>query len=251
MRLSQGHLKGLGTCPRKFQHIYLDQFAPPTDLALLEKMAVGSQFHLLLQQRSLGLPIESLLAGDPRLQGWLEQFEQQAGGILALGEAIVWQQSEQMRTIAIGEHVLTAVYDLVLLGQTRGKVLDWKTYPLPRQSQWLQADWQTKLYLYILRETTGLATENLSMAYWFFQAGEAQSLTISYSEARHREIGAELQELGDQLSGWLGDYEARGVNFPQVNDRRVCQDCAFAIRCERGAEVGETMAWEAIEEVVL
>jgi hypothetical protein len=250
MRLSQGHLKVLATCARKFQHIYLDQFAPPTDLDLLEKMATGSQFHLLLQQRSLGLPIESLLVGDPRLQGWLEQFERQAGGILALGEEIVWQQSE-MRTIAIGEQVLTAVYDLVLLGQTQGKILDWKTYPMPRQSKWLQADWQTKLYLYILRETTGLVAENLSMSYWFFQADAAQSLTIPYSEARHREIGTELRELGDRLAGWLADYEERGVDFPQVGNLKVCQDCAFAIRCGRGEELGKTMDWAEIEEVVL
>jgi PD-(D/E)XK nuclease superfamily len=239
MRLSQAHLKLLSSCPRQFQHIYLDQFAPPTPIDQLARMTAGSQFHLLLQQQDLGLPIAAMLAGDPQLQRWFDQFQQQADAILRLeGEPILWQQSEQVRTIAWGEHVLTVVYDRVLLGPTQGQILDWKTYPQPRQVKWLQQDWQTKLYLYVFSETSGLSPHNLALTYWFFPADPtadgAQSWRIGYSDRQHAAIRAELTALLDRLTAWLAAYEATGESFPQVAvDAELCASCSFAVRCGR------------------
>jgi hypothetical protein len=255
MRLSQAQLKVLETCPRQFQHKYLDQFDSPLTIEAAIRMQQGSQFHLLMQQWGLGLPIEPLLEGDPQLQKWFEQFQRQSGEILQLGEPVLWQQSEQMRTIKFGDHVLTVVYDWVLIGQTQGKILDWKTYPKPRQIKWLQQDWQTKLYLYVLAETSGLAAEHLSMCYWFFQIdeSEAQSLSVGYGSAQHEVIRADLQGLCDRLTRWLADYQDRAISFPQVGELKVCEGCGFVARCGRGEqpEALEGLAWEAIEEVAL
>jgi PD-(D/E)XK nuclease superfamily len=238
MRLSQSNLKHLATCPRKFQHLYLDQYAVPVGLAQGARMAQGSQFHLLMQQQSLGLPIAAMLAGDAQLQGWFEAFQAQRSTILCLAEneQILWQQSEHLRTIAIGPHVLTVVYDWVMLGATQGQILDWKTYPKPRQADRLAEDWQTLLYLYVLAATTTVVPEQLAMTYWFFQGGEdgVQSLRVRYSSQRHAQTQAELDGLLTQLTRWLADYADKGMAFPQVDGAaQHCVDCAFAQRCGR------------------
>jgi hypothetical protein len=260
MRLSQGQLKLLATCPRKFQHIYLDQVALPTALDQLAKMKAGSQFHQLMQQHSLGLAVTPLLAGDVQLKGWFEAFQQQTDRILRLDdhEQILWQQSECLSTLQFQQHVLTVVYDWVMVGATQAQVLDWKTYPKPRRVEWLQADWQTRLYLYVLAETNPkLLPDRLSMTYWFFQTqvgdvqekGDVQSLRIRYSSDAHEQTQQDLQQMMQQLSQWLDDY-SRGVSLPQVAiEQGMCGDCPFGSRCGRVVQESVELNWGAIAEV--
>ncbi|NEP21702.1 PD-(D/E)XK nuclease family protein, partial [Moorena sp. SIO3I6] len=70
-RLSQGQLNVLETCPRKFQHIYFDQLGTPVSPEQQERLTWGSRFHLLMQQRELGLPVTSLVEEDTQLDYWL------------------------------------------------------------------------------------------------------------------------------------------------------------------------------------
>jgi PD-(D/E)XK nuclease superfamily len=246
MRLSQSNLKLLVTCPRKFQHLYLDQYAVPVGLAQGARMAQGSQFHLLMQQHALGLPIAPLLAGDPQLESWFNAFQQQRSTILCLAEdeQILWQQSEHLRTIALADHVLTVVYDWVMLGATQGQILDWKTYPKPRSAAKLETEWQTLLYLYVLAETTTVVPEQLAMTYWFFQtqAGEpVQSLRVRYSSQRHAQTKQELTRWLGQLTQWLKAYQQHRTDFPQIDRTQgECESCAFAGRCGRSLPEEDT-----------
>lgn len=241
MRLSQSNLKLLATCPRKFQYLYLDQFAVPVGLEQVERMAEGSQFHLLMQQHSLGLPIEALLEGDRQLQTWFDTFAQARSRILCLdeNEQILWQQSEHLRTIAKRDHVLTVVYDWVMLGATQGQIIDWKTYPKPRKAKYLRQDWQTRLYLYVLAETTNIVPEQLVMNYWFFQAkegenGNVQNEPIRYSTDQHQQTDADLKALLDQLNQWLAAYATDRATLPQIDQSKGhCENCTFALRCGR------------------
>jgi len=70
MRLSQGQLNLLERCPRQFQLTALDQLSSPAR----ETRARLGPFHLLMQQRELGLPIESLVQQDTQLQSWMTAF---------------------------------------------------------------------------------------------------------------------------------------------------------------------------------
>lgn len=53
---TQRLLNFIENCPRKFQHIYLEQLDSPLTPAQQEKPTWESRFHLLMQQRELGLP---------------------------------------------------------------------------------------------------------------------------------------------------------------------------------------------------
>ena len=108
-RLSQQHLNLLTTCPRKFQHLYLDNLSVPTTPIEQERLNWGSQFHLLMQQRELGLPIESLMLENQEMQHCFENFFQAAPEILnpQTQDSLILRQAEHNRSINFNNYILT------------------------------------------------------------------------------------------------------------------------------------------------
>ncbi|MFN6324434.1 MAG: PD-(D/E)XK nuclease family protein, partial [Aphanizomenon sp.] len=148
LRLSQGHLNLLATCPRKFQHSYLEQLNTPIDPKHEEYQILGSRFHLLMQQREMGLPIDNLLQADSQLQSWMTDFSNISPEIFTTDiDNQTFRESEHYRTLQIGDYLLTVIYDLLIADQNQAQILDWKTYPQPPKPEILAQNWQTKLYM--------------------------------------------------------------------------------------------------------
>lgn len=232
LRLSQGQLNLLERCPRQFQHTYLDQFGSPSSLEQQERQTWGSRFHLLMQQRELGLPIESLVQEDAQLQRWMTAFTSAAPDILT-SASHTFRESEHCRTLQVQGYVLTVVYDLLIADEI-AQILDWKTYPKPQNRRWLAQNWQTLLYLYVLAQTSDYLPEQISMTYWFIQSPDKpQSLKFAYSANQHQQTGQKLNALLSQLTDWLQRYQ-EGELFPQVvKGSERCESCTFAVRCQR------------------
>ncbi len=245
MRLSQGQLNLLETCPRKFQHTYLEQLASPTTPEQQERLILGSRFHLLMQQKEMGLPIEPFIQEDEQLRQWFTAFVGAAPKILSLGDLNpVLRQSEHPRTLEFEGHLITVVYDLLILTEQQAQILDWKTYPKPQKSRRLAENWQTRLYRFVMAETSHYQPEQISMTYWFFQSREAdqtepQSLRFAYDTAQHSKIRQDLTRLLQQLTGWLDHYQATGESFPQIPHTSTCDECSFALRCQRSWDLME------------
>ncbi|HAZ49878.1 MAG TPA: PD-(D/E)XK nuclease family protein [Cyanobacteria bacterium UBA11371] len=233
MRLSQGHLNLLATCPRKYQHTFIDQLGSPTTPEQQEKQAWGSRFHLLMQQRELGLPIESIIQEDAQLQRWVTGLVGVAPDILTPNpNSEAFRDSEHCRTLAFGDYLLTVIYDLLIADIKSAQILDWKTYPKPQKRQNLAQNWQTRLYLYVLAETSDYAPEQISMTYWFVQSQpEAKSLKFTYNAGLHEQTRRDLSRLLHQLTDWLRRYE-KGEEFPLVEEPAgTCDFCQYAVRC--------------------
>ncbi|MDX2229613.1 MAG: PD-(D/E)XK nuclease family protein [Leptolyngbyaceae cyanobacterium bins.349] len=233
LRLAQNHLTLLETCPRKFQHWVLDQLGIPEAVEQQERLRQGARFHLLLQQWLMALPIAPMLQADKQLHQWMEAFQAAAPQILDEGV----QQPESDRLLEWAGYLLTVRYDLLILGNEHAKILDWKTSTRPKQAQKLEHHWQTRLYRFVLAETSRYLPEQISMVYWFFQSnpqdGTPHSLTFQYNSRKHEETRQDLQRLLSQLTEWLTQYQA-GQAFPQVGwGSPQCEDCSFAARCER------------------
>ena len=237
IRLSQGQLNVLERCPRQFQHTYLDQLGTPASPEQQERQTWGSRFHLLMQQRELGLPIESLVQEDAQLQRWMTAFTSAAPEILKPDlNSQTFRESEHCRTLKVQDYLLTVVYDLLIADERLAQILDWKTYPKPQNRRWLEQNWQTLLYPYVLTETSDYLPEQISMTYWFVQsADEPQNLKFAYNTTQHQQTGQKLNRLLSNLTHWLQRYQ-EGEPFPQVaegSDR--CDSCQFAVRCQRDA----------------
>lgn len=259
LHLSQGQLTLLETCPRKFQYIFLDQLGFPIAPEQQERVSWGDRFHRLMQQRELGLPIQNLLSFDAVIQQSVEAFVQAAPEIFQTDSGTV-RQSEHRCAIHVQGYLLTAIYDLLVLSESQAQILDWKTYRRPQQSSWLAQHWQTRLYPFVLAETNHYKPEQISMTYWFVQAGQdplppPESLKFVYSTALHHQIQQDLTSLLNSLTHWLERYET-GEPFPQVPSIEPCKTCSFAMRCQRGqkgqpATPLPVMDWTEIEELVL
>lgn len=241
LRLTQGHLTLLTTCPRKFQHLVLDQLGTPEEIEQQERLLQGARFHQLLQQWWLQLPIAPLLDNDAQMQQWFQAFEQVSPQILDPATA---QQPESDRTLAWAGYLLTVRYDLLMLGTHHAKILDWKTYPRPQATRWLEQNWQTRLYPFILAETSNYAPEQIAIGYWFFQADATDTLpshlTLAYDRTKHEATRQELTRLLTQLTTWLEQYQS-GTPLPQVGwGSTLCASCSFAARCDRAIAPAET-----------
>lgn len=247
LRLSQGQLTLLEYCPRRYQYTILESLAVPASPELLEAQQWGDLFHLLMQQREMGLPIDPVLQADTPLQNCLTQLQTSAPQLFdKTGE--IFRQSEHERSLMLQGYWFTVVYDLVRGWRERAEIVDWKTYLRPHSANTLQQEWQTRLYLYVLAETSNYAPEQITMTYWFVRAEDPETqspkpsqVQISYSAARHRQTQQQLTHLTQRLTALLDV----GLPLPQLPlDSVKCQDCPFAIRCQRGPAAFES--WQTL-----
>lgn len=216
MRLSQGQLNLLETCPPQFQRVYLDRLATPASLEQLEKQNWGSQFHLLMQQRELGLPINSLLTEDSQLNHSIEALLNAAPEILRQDDQL-WREAEHCRTLNFLGNILTVIYDLLIVQESRLQIIDWKTYLEPANQAKLRSNWQTRLYPFVLAETSSYLPERIEMTYWFVKLPKKpQSVTFKYSSSQHERTRQDLTNLIAQLDRYLQDYFDRDIPFPHL-----------------------------------
>lgn len=249
MRLSQRHLKVLETCPRQFEYLYFDRLALTVSPYQQVKSQLGSDFHLLMQQRELGLPIAPILERAPQQQAWMQAILTTAPELFE-SEPQTWRESEHIRTLAIDNYLFTVIYDLVILQpdchkdslHQQANIIDWKTYPLPKNKKELDRDWQTRLYAYVLAETSDYLPKQIAFTYWFIQSSpQPKSVRIGYTLKQHQQTKSDLHDLLSKLTTWVDAYRTDREHFPQVaTSAGVCQRCSFADRCGRDPELAES-----------
>ena len=235
--LSQGQLTLLDACARKYQYIYRDGLTVPIGYEQQARIDWGHQFHQLMQQQALGLPIEPLVAAEPEMMASFTALRQTAPDLFTPAAPGVFRQSEHRRTRVFKNYLLTAIYDQVILAPGQAEIIDWKTHLTPPPRSRLQQDWQLRLYLYVLAETSQLPPEQISMTYWFVRHRDPQtqelvptSSRFSYDLQRHRQTEQDLERLTERLNQLRLQAEA----FPKVErSRGLCSSCAFSLRCDR------------------
>ena len=177
-----------------------------------------------MQQRELGLPIESLLAADRELESSITALLKAAPDVLSNNNDN-WREAEHCRTYGMGDFLLTVIYDLLIAGTETAKIFDWKTYRKAQSKYKLENNWQTRLYLYILAETSPYSPEQISMTYWFVKSANPQSLTFTYSDAQHAKTKKDLTNLLNNLERWLAAEPLQNATFPH---RPNCEsNCPF------------------------
>ncbi len=256
LRLSQGLLSLLDSCPRKFQYSVLEQFTPPPAEQQQNSLDWGNRFHLLMQQAQLELPLAALLHGQEAMRQAFEALHQANPQLLAPRPGAQYD-SEHLRSFSLGGHSFSVIYDLLIREAEQAQILDWKTYPKPITAQTLADDWQTKLYCFSLVETSQYKPEQVSMTYWFVRGKDGnrqpESLRLPYSPQKHKQIRQSIVEQTHQLNQWMGKYQ-QGEALPQIPWGKMCDRCNFLNRCRgNNKQTPESFAvdLEAIAEVSL
>ena len=231
LHLSQAHLNLLATCPPRFQHIYLDRLAGYLKPENQEKQAWGTRFHLLMQQRELGLNVDSLLQEDAEMLNSLRALLQTAPEIFR-ANPVDFREAEHSRTLQKSDYLLTVVYDLLIANSREAKIYDWKTYLQPPNTKELANNWQTRLYLYLLAETSNYLPEQISFTYWFVKLPrKPQSVCFQYNSQQHQKNEADLSQLLQQLDRWLQGYTQDKI--PLQHLASTAAKCPF---CQENSE---------------
>lgn len=224
--LSQSHLQLLSICPPQFQRRYWEQLGNLLEPQRQAKTEWGKNFHQLVQQWNLGLPVETLAQNLDRTEAnLLASLKKLIDTVPALHLPPDQRQAEHQRTLLVEDVLLTVVYDLLVLTPEKGEILDWKTYSQPQKPQKINHHWQTKLYLYVLAETSQYAPEQLSMTYWFVQSPDKiQHYTIPYSQAQHQTTERELQILLSQFRQGVMAWQKDQTSLPHGAN---CERCPY------------------------
>jgi len=230
LRLSQAHLQLLSLCPPQFQRLYLEpggqllRLTDPDFASNSKHLQWGKRFHLLMQQWQLGLPMETILHQQPELA---QNFQALLTTVPELQKTPVTQcQAEHRRHLRVGSVILTVVYDFLHWDGEQAQILDWKTSPFPRQDpQKILASWQTKLYLYVLAQTSNYPPDRLKMTYWFVKLPQRpRPLTLHYSQSLHEQIGQELKALLDHWQSWQEAWHNHKTPLPHSAQ---CANCPY------------------------
>lgn len=213
-RISQSHLNLLEICPPQFQKVYLDKLTFPVTPQQEEKTNWGSLFHLLMQQINLGLSLDLLLIENQELKNSVQALIRETSEIWN-SEKVVSRDAEHHRNLKYNSYLLTVIYDLLLCYPEKAVIYDWKTYLKPEDKEKLAKNWQTKLYLYVLAETSNYEPEDISMTYWFVKLPhKPENITFNYSRKKHQQTQQDLDNLCQKLTQYLDEYINKNKPFP-------------------------------------
>ena len=216
IQLSQTQINLLETCPPQWQKMYLEQLAFPTTPEQEEKLAWGSRFHLLMQQHELGLSIEPFLEKDEILKKAFTALIANVPELSSPNKSIT-REAEHSRTLPLKNYLLKVIYDLLILDKKSAQIVDWKTYPQPENTTKLANNWQTRLYPYVLAETTDYLPEQITFTYWFVKIpAKPQNIKFKYNTQIHQKNHQDLTNLLNNLSQWLDEYFSKKTPFPHI-----------------------------------
>lgn len=233
---SQASLQDYADCRRRFQLRYvLGVRWPGAGIGEEEwqrQTQLGSCFHQLVHQHTMGLPPELLYARavDWHLESWWRAYL--SAPPPGLPDAM--RQSEVHLSTPLGQHRLAARYDLLAIapGQ-RAIIVDWKTSERRPTRAWLEGRWQTPVYRYVLAkagaEMNGghaFAPEQIELIYWF--ANHAPQIeSFPYDLQQYRADEALLTEVTHEIVACAQDF------WTLTDDDSRCRYCTYRTLCGR------------------
>ena len=165
---------------QKFEQYFVYHKYPPINPNSSENLRVGQQFHLLMQQLMMGLPVEPLLLAYPEMAHWVKQLHP----IVSIPAQKKYCNVN--KGMLIGEWHLVAHYDLLIEGGEKVIAVDWKTEIHIPQPEKLEDSWQTQLRLFLLAEIQEIPADNISIIYCFVNGDDYASIyQFNYSQEKH------------------------------------------------------------------
>ncbi len=224
IHLTQESLTLLENSPQKFQKIHLEKNGMPFSAINKEQQDIGNDFHTIVKQLLMGLPVSSLLSNYPHLRHWVEGLKKAVPDIFTPASSDELKECEYPCTLMMEGHLLSVVYDLLIASPEKAEILEWTTSKMPAKPKFIRDNWQTRLYLYVLAEQGDYKPEEISMTYWFVQSeGLPQSFKFTYNTVQHKKTKLHLLQLVGQLNNWLLGWQA-GTDFPPSIQQKPLQE---------------------------
>lgn len=241
-QFSQANLQDFQDCRRRFYLRYIEKLSWPAieaEPALLNEKLIqqGADFHRLVHQFFLGVPIKTLsqMTSGENLKVWWDNF---LTNLPAVSSSQLFP--ERVLTTHLAGYGLLAKFDLVALREEdKFLIYDWKTSQKPGRRSWLTERLQTKVYPYVLAKAgyvflngERINPENIKMIYWYANKPD-ESVMFDYDQEIMNEDEQFIVKLIKEIET-LNEID----DFPLTEDRTRCWFCEYRSLCNRGENAG-------------
>jgi hypothetical protein len=239
---SQNSLQDYGDCQRRFYLRYIAHTEWPaieTEPVLEQEhhMEMGSQFHRMVHQSIIGIPVANLLSEntDPLLESWWKNYLQNPPPNLP---AVHLAESSLIAPLA--GYRISAVYDLLAIDPPHlFCIVDWKTSKRKPNREHLLKRLQTRIYPFLLHHSganlnnlQNPAPENIRMIYWFaVEPTRCEVLNSSPARAENdrKFLTSTILEIASM----------KEQDFLLTLDAKKCLFCKYRSLCDRGSKAGD------------
>lgn len=219
---SQNSLGIYERCPKMFEYIYIEGISGKgIDPELKKKIERGTNFHILAERYFNGMN-DYFYIKDEQLLEWMDVLEEKySKNIDCRSEFEIRQDKDGIR--------LMAKYDLIVTEGNKVKVVDFKTNKKPYNTEVMEENIQTKVYMFLLGENLKkifpeMKIEDITMEY--FQLNYPENIIfIEYSEKKHEKNKKTLKKLIDEI-------KKNKKIFSMKNDE-TCVKCGFESFCKK------------------
>lgn len=248
-QFSPSNLQDYLDCQRRFQLKYIYKVSWPAIQAepihnVEESLEIGTQFHHLAHQFSLGIESTNLKTTKSNFQltdFWTQFLDSsQYGGLLyPVWQPDVQRYPEVSLFTYIAEAMLVSKLDLIaIFPGSIIQIYDWKTNLKPPKRNWLTERLQTKLYPYILVQAgpslnngKPIIPEQVELIYWYPSA-PSSPLRFPYNQSKYDEDQTFIYSLLKEISLLHED------EFYLTQNKQLCVFCVYRSLCERGMHAG-------------
>lgn len=240
-----GDLKVFETCPRQYQFFREYDFTPSRSAVIFFGLLVHQtieEVHRLVLDGKLGeIDEERIRELFERTYRFLAQADKRPVGPKAKESAFrqimnyFRQNKDEMRRVIETEvdvsvekdgYILSGKVDLLLGGDGKLEILDFKTSERPKGSPELLAAYERQLctYAHILERRHGKHPERLFL-YWTAEADKKDALM----EFPYR---PELVEAaGSHFDDVVGKIQAKNFKITKPPERKICEECDLRTLC--------------------
>jgi hypothetical protein len=218
LQLDANMLELLAADPQKFQQFEPQFLQTPSNL--VEDQKEIERFRLVMQQLLMGLPVEPLLQAYPQIAKWVDRVLPIASVSDHTKQVNTWRQK------LIQGALIVAQYDLLILGNEKAIVVNWRSdRNIPRSRQ-LENSWEAQLQLFLLVEAEEILPNNVSLIYCFFDSGKSPTLDrFSYDREKHDAFKQRLEMALSNLPSNLIDDSDYSFHQPideaEINLQRL------------------------------
>ena len=252
-----GDLKVYETCPRQYQFFREYDFTPSRSAVIFFGLLVHQtieEIHRLILDRKLATLDETrvralfertfafLTLADVRPIG-------RAAKESAFGQVMNYsrQNQEEMRRVIETEvdvsvekdnYILTGKVDLLMGGDGRLELLDFKTSPKPKDSPELLASYERQLctYAHILERRHGKRPERLYL-YWTAEPRKQDALMEFPYRPRL------VERAGQHFDGLIQKIQVKDFSVPAPPEPGICKECDLRPYCVREGTIA-VKSWD-------
>ncbi|MEG2789141.1 MAG: PD-(D/E)XK nuclease family protein, partial [Romboutsia sp.] len=236
------------SCPLKFKYKYIDKINWKQDdienREYYEGLKKGRDFHLICERYFNNIPL-----GIDNKQNIFNLWMSKIKKIVPIKNEYIYLPEYEIR-YNLGDNIIQAKYDLVILKEDKIEIWDWKTENKKIDYKSIENRMQTIVYMFLVKEVIpklwgiDIDTKNISMKYYqpLFEDG---IVTISYNDEKHNANKIKLNEYINMIINTKYDNKQEKYKYELISNKNHCKFCEFNKLCN-----GQDINYDILEEKI-